>query len=209
MIPNLHGPHYSVRSMAPLKSIYFAYFHSTIKQGIIIWGNSSNSGKISTLQKKTVRIIVGTKPRRSCLCPLKTLQILRVPWQYTCPLMNFNVNNHKHFQTNSSVHSINTMNKHHLHRPTAKLSCFQYLSKPKPWKTNKSGAEDSEPLQCNAVTGWVVPDVPKEQCTAFPSKTMRPTHPQHHVTEGLNPQQCSCGNLKSCIKKDATALLVF
>jgi len=83
MIPNLHGPHYSVRSMvhvrnrAPLKSIYFAYFHSTIKHGIIIWSNSSNSGKIFTLQKKTVRIIVGKKPRTSC--PLKKLEILPVP----------------------------------------------------------------------------------------------------------------------------------
>ena len=29
------------------------------------------------------------------------------------------------FLTNSSVHSINTRNKHHLHRPIANLSCFQ------------------------------------------------------------------------------------
>jgi hypothetical protein len=29
------------------------------------------------------------------------------------------------FQTNSSVHNINTRNKHHLHRPVANLSCFQ------------------------------------------------------------------------------------
>jgi len=56
--------------------------------------------------------------------------------------MNFNVNNHEHFQTNSSVHSINTMKKHHVHRPTAKLSRFQNLFKPQSWKANKRGAED-------------------------------------------------------------------
>jgi len=33
--------------------------------------------------------------------------------------------NQEKFQTNSSVHSINTRNKHHLHRPVANLSCFQ------------------------------------------------------------------------------------
>jgi len=85
MIPNLRGPHYSVRSMvhirnmALLKSIYFAYFHSKIKYEIIIRGNSSNSVKIFTLQKKTVRIIAGTQTRTSCLFPLKKLEILPVP----------------------------------------------------------------------------------------------------------------------------------
>jgi hypothetical protein len=43
---------------------------------------------------------------------------------YIYSLMNF-VNNQEKFQTNSSVHNINTRNKHHLHRPTANLSCFQ------------------------------------------------------------------------------------
>jgi hypothetical protein len=39
--------------------------------------------------------------------------------------MNFCVNNQEKFQTDSWIHNINTRNKHHLHRPTANLSCFQ------------------------------------------------------------------------------------
>jgi hypothetical protein len=39
--------------------------------------------------------------------------------------MNFTVNNLELFQGNSTIHSINTRNKNHLHRPTANLSCFQ------------------------------------------------------------------------------------
>jgi len=35
------------------------------------------------------------------------------------------INNHEIFQINSSIHNINTKNKHHLHRPNANLSCFQ------------------------------------------------------------------------------------
>jgi hypothetical protein len=35
------------------------------------------------------------------------------------------VNNQELFQTNSAVHSLNTRNKHQLHRPIASLSCFQ------------------------------------------------------------------------------------
>ena len=56
---------YAVRSMVhisninTLKSVYYTYFQSIIKYGIILWGNSSNSGKIFTLLKENVRIIVG------------------------------------------------------------------------------------------------------------------------------------------------------
>jgi hypothetical protein len=39
--------------------------------------------------------------------------------------MKFFIGNHEKFQTDLSVHSINTRNKHHLHRPVANLSCFQ------------------------------------------------------------------------------------
>jgi hypothetical protein len=56
MVPKLNAACYVVRSMYhisnsnTLKSVYFAYFHSIIKYGIIFWGNSSNSKKIFTLQ---------------------------------------------------------------------------------------------------------------------------------------------------------------
>ena len=49
MIPQLSGACYAVRSVfctTPV-TIYFAYFHSLIKYGILGGGgNSSNSGKI-------------------------------------------------------------------------------------------------------------------------------------------------------------------
>jgi IS1 family transposase len=131
VIPKLSGARYAVRSMFhvsninTLKSIYFAYFHSIIQYGIIFWGHSSNSRNIFTLQKKIIRIMVGAHPRTPCRNLFKKLEILPVPCQYMFSLMNFFVNNQENFQTNSSVHSINTRNKHHLLRPIAKLSCFQ------------------------------------------------------------------------------------
>jgi hypothetical protein len=113
-----------ISNITTLKSIYFAYFHSVIQYGIIFWGNSSNSGKIFTLQKKIIRIMVGAWPRTPCRSLFKKLEILPVPCQYIFSLMNFIVNN-QNFQTNLSVHNINTRNKHHFHRPNAILSCFQ------------------------------------------------------------------------------------
>jgi hypothetical protein len=69
--------------------------------------------------------MVGAHPKTSCKRLFKKLEILPVPSQYIYSLINFFVNNQENFQTHSSVHNINTRNKHHLHRPTANLSCFQ------------------------------------------------------------------------------------
>jgi len=131
MIPVWSGACHAVRSMvhvsniSTLKSIYYAYFHSIIKYGIIFWGNSSNSGKIFTLQMKITRIMAGAQPRTSCTSLFRQLKILPVPSQYTLSLMSFILNNQEIFQTNSPIHNINTRNKLHLHRPNANLSCFQ------------------------------------------------------------------------------------
>jgi hypothetical protein len=60
---------YAIRSMShisstdTLKSIYFAYFHSIMKYGIIFWGNSPNSKMMFTLHKITLRMIADVKSR--------------------------------------------------------------------------------------------------------------------------------------------------
>jgi hypothetical protein len=99
MTPRLSGACYAVSSVFhissinTLKSIYFAHFHSIIRYGIILGGNSSNSRKIFTLQKKIFRIMVGAHPRTPCRNLFKKLEILPVPCQYIFSLMNFFVNN--------------------------------------------------------------------------------------------------------------------
>ena len=121
MIPKLNGAYYAVRSMVhisninTLKSIYYANFHSVIKYTIIFGGNSSNSGKVFILQKQVIRCMAGAQPITSCRSLFKQVQILPVPCQYILLLMNFVINNQEIFQTNSSIHNINTRNKHHLH----------------------------------------------------------------------------------------------
>jgi predicted membrane protein len=72
-----------------LRSIYFAYFHSIASYGIILWGNSSYSRKIFTLQKRIIRIMMGAHPRTSCRELFKKLEILTVPSQYIYSLMSF------------------------------------------------------------------------------------------------------------------------
>jgi hypothetical protein len=115
---------YCICNNDTLKSTYFAYFHPIASYGISFWGNSSNSKKLFTLQER-IRIIVSAHSRTSCRRLFKKLEILTVPNQYIYSMMSFFIGNQENFQMNSSVHSINTRNKHHLHRPNANLSCFQ------------------------------------------------------------------------------------
>jgi len=120
MIPNLSGTCYAVRSMVHIsdintfKSIYYAYFHSVIKYGIIFWGNSSNSGKIFTLQEQIIRLMAGAPTRTSCRSLFKQLEMLPDPCHYILSLMNLIINSQEIVHINSSIHSINTRNKHHF-----------------------------------------------------------------------------------------------
>jgi hypothetical protein len=94
IVPKLSGACYAVRSVFhivsidTLKSIYFAYFHSVMKYGIIFWSNSSSSKRAFTLQKKIIRIAAGAKPRNSYLRLFKKLEILPVPCECVFSLMN-------------------------------------------------------------------------------------------------------------------------
>jgi hypothetical protein len=131
LVQNLSRESYAVRSLShisnfdTMKLIYFAYFHSLMKYRIIFWGNSCDCKKVFTLQKKTVKIIEGRKAQTPCRALFKKLQILPLPCEYIFSLLNFVINNLENFQTSSAIHNVNTRNKHHLHRPTANLTCFQ------------------------------------------------------------------------------------
>jgi hypothetical protein len=131
LVHKLSGACYAVRSMLHisntdvLKWIYFACFHSIMKSGIICLGSSCNIRKIFTLQKKIIEIMASVKPRNLCRNLFRRLEILTLPCEYIFSLMNFIVNNQEHFQTNSTLHSVNTRNRYDLHRPDTSLSGFQ------------------------------------------------------------------------------------
>jgi hypothetical protein len=63
---------YAVRAIIPfvsqdiLKMMYHPYFHSVMKYGSMLWGNSTYSKNILRLQKIVVRIIMGVRTRVSC-----------------------------------------------------------------------------------------------------------------------------------------------
>jgi hypothetical protein len=58
--------------------------------------------------------VSGAQARALCRRLFKQLEILHLPCQYTLSLMNSIINHTENFQTNSSIHIIDTRNKHHF-----------------------------------------------------------------------------------------------
>jgi hypothetical protein len=105
--------------------IYFAYFHSIMKYGLIFWGSHSDSNRVFRLQKKVIRIMTGSKSRVLCKPLFKALEILTLPSQYILSLMTFMIYNIEYFTFNSSVHSFNTRKKVQLYKPISSSASFQ------------------------------------------------------------------------------------
>jgi hypothetical protein len=133
IIPKLSHACYAISSMLHFsnmdtlipKMIYFAYFHSVLKYGIMFWGNHTDSMRVFHLQKKVVRIMAGAKSRVSYKPLFKALEILTLPSQYILSLITFLAHNLEYFTFNSSVHNINTRKRLQLHRPIANSASFQ------------------------------------------------------------------------------------
>ena len=62
-----------------LKTTYSAYFHSTLKYGILFWENLKNLTKIFKLRKKLIRLIASVSSTTSCKPYFKELKIMTLP----------------------------------------------------------------------------------------------------------------------------------
>jgi hypothetical protein len=132
VIPKVSTACYAVRSMFhfstkdSLRMIYFAYFHSIMKYGIIFWGSHSDSNRVFRLQKKVIRIMTGSKSRIQCKPLFKALEIMTL-LQYILSLMTSMIYNLEYFTFNSSVHSFNTRTrkKVKLYKPIPSSASFQ------------------------------------------------------------------------------------
>jgi hypothetical protein len=105
-----------------LKSCTLPIFTLQWSMGYFWGGNSSNSKKIFTLQKKTVRLMAGVKSTNSCTSLFKNERSYLF---HIFSLILLIVNNQEHSQTNSAVHSVNTRNINQLHSSIANLPSVQ------------------------------------------------------------------------------------
>jgi hypothetical protein len=72
-----------------LRMAYFGIFESKMSYGIMFWGNSQQSKKIFTLQKRAIRLIQRLKKTTSCRGYFKKLGVLTFPSLYLFKLLIF------------------------------------------------------------------------------------------------------------------------
>jgi len=79
----------AIMSQENLRMVYFAYVHSIMSYGLILWGNQPHSEKIFKIQKKVIRIITNSRARDSCRELFKKLEILPLYSLYILSLSVF------------------------------------------------------------------------------------------------------------------------
>jgi hypothetical protein len=108
-----------------LRMVYFSYFHSILKYGIIFWGNSTNNVRVFKLQKKVTRFISGVGPRVSRRNLFKKLDILPLSCEYILSFMLFVIGNQNRFCSGLEVHGLNIRSQNQIYLPVPNLSVFQ------------------------------------------------------------------------------------
>jgi len=71
-----------------LWNIYFSYFHSRLRYGIILWrGGTKESVKVLHIRKKVIRLIIGINKYESCRQKFKEKRILTVTSMYVLKVL--------------------------------------------------------------------------------------------------------------------------
>jgi len=82
LFASLRKIYYMIKSLRNVTStqmiwkIYFAYFQSRLRYGIMFWGGEGKSVKIFRLQKKVIRLLTGVHKLEYCRHIFRKFQIL-------------------------------------------------------------------------------------------------------------------------------------
>lgn len=109
---------------------YFAYFHSLLSYGILLWGLSSETEILLKLQKRALRILANLEPRDSCREVFKEHNILTLPSTYilTCSKYIYENKCDNKFAPNGSCHSYSTRARNIIKIPYHRLKTTQHNS---------------------------------------------------------------------------------
>jgi hypothetical protein len=81
-----------------IRSIYYSYFQSQLKYGIIFGGSAKDSIKVFMIQKKVVRLIAGVNKRVSCRGLVSEFKILTVSSLYILETLRFSKKIERQFE---------------------------------------------------------------------------------------------------------------
>ena len=109
-----------------LLTVYYAFIHSHLNYGILLWGNHSSTAKLLVFQKRVVRIIDGAPLRTHCKPLFVKYGILTLPSMYIISCLLY-IKNNASLLLNGDFHTYQTRNR-----------CNAYLNRNKFSNTSKS-----------------------------------------------------------------------
>jgi len=131
ILPNVYAASFALRWLfyvLNIDAVWIAdvtYFRSMIKYGIILRGNSTNTGQGFLSQKRIIKTIVGVGCTNLCMGIFRKLHILPVPCYVCFHLLCLFLIILRVFRLTHQYLEWIQKKKTHWHRPIAKLSCFQ------------------------------------------------------------------------------------
>ena len=106
------------------KSVYYAYFHSLMSYGLIVWGTAADANRIFILQKRAIRHILSLCPRDSCREKFKELNIMTLYSSLVFQCLIYVRRNIEKFPLNCDFHSHDTRHRGDIRLPKCRLSKF-------------------------------------------------------------------------------------
>ena len=94
-----------------IRSAYYAFFHSLIAYGIVLWGNCSHVKELLLLQKKAVRIIANVSDMEHCKPLFVQLGIMTVVNLYIHSVLLYTKTRRHELQDRQDAHGYNTRRK--------------------------------------------------------------------------------------------------
>jgi hypothetical protein len=110
-----------------LWNIYFTYFHSRFRYGIILWGRGGDKESIKArhIQKKVIRLITGINKYESCRQKFMENRILTVTAFYVLEVLCYTKKYKGDLKHNCEIHEYNTSSKYDLHTQSRNTSSLQ------------------------------------------------------------------------------------
>jgi hypothetical protein len=105
--------------------IYYSYFQSRLKYGIMFWGAAKESIKVFRIQKKVIRLIPGVNRRTSCISIFSQYKILTLSSLYILVSLCFIKELNDNLECNSQKYHYSTTGKKKIYIQAYKTAVLQ------------------------------------------------------------------------------------
>lgn len=101
-------------SQKTLITAYYGLIHSSLSYAILVWGHSSHSTHVFSIQRKAIRIVYSLNYREDCRHAFKKLNILTLPSTYILQCLLYIKENQLRYTPHSEIHGYSTRNSKNI-----------------------------------------------------------------------------------------------